>query len=122
MLDEHFLNGFKVNIRIQRSLAEGAKIIKGRDEFGVGLAFLLDERFQVRANLRNLVFEFLRGLIPFHNNGRREFQEPGQGVNEFLRLGQVGFIKPFTVLIKHGGGRVARTGCFPWDSRRQTCV
>ena len=57
------------------------------DEFLVGLAFLFDERFQARANLRNFGFEFLDGLLPFRDGGRSKFEAVREDFYEVIRIG-----------------------------------
>ena len=102
VLDDHFLDGLDGNVGIERATAERTEILKRGDEFFVGLAFGFDEGFQARANLRDFVFEFLDGFSPFRDGGRREFQKQGEDFYEVVGLGQVGFPKPFAVLVKHG--------------------
>ena len=102
VLDDHLLDGLDGDVGIERAAAEGTEIFKRGDEFLVGLAFLFDEGFQACANLRDFVFEFLDGLFPFRDGGRGEFQKQGEDFDKVVGFGQVGFPKPFAVLVKHG--------------------
>src|SRR5262245_1710357 len=70
VLDDHLLDGFEGDVGIERAAAEGAEVFKGGDEFLVGLAFLFDEGFEARADLRDAFLEFGDGFFPFGNRGR----------------------------------------------------
>jgi len=75
VLDNHFLDGFNRNVRIERAAAERTEAFKRSDELLVGLTFFFDKGFQARTNLWDFVAEFLDGLFPFRDGGRSKLQK-----------------------------------------------
>lgn len=102
VLDNHLLNGFDGNVRIERATAEGTETFEGGDELLIGLAFGFNELFQTRADLRDSVLEFDDGFFPIGNGRWSEFEEQFENVNEVVGLGQISFEGALSLLIKHG--------------------